>query len=104
MPGEEPDLEGQDEQPLKLEFSSDLEKLPDDGVPDTAAFHRGVHRDRADFAEVRPQHMQSAAANHAIVHLGDPELLDRFIQCDEVLLQQDLSGVGVNQPFDLWYV
>ena len=33
--------------------------------------------------------------------LGHPELLDRLVERDEVLLQQDASGVGVDETLDL---
>jgi CDP-diacylglycerol--glycerol-3-phosphate 3-phosphatidyltransferase len=36
--------------------------------------------------------------------LGDPELLDGFIQRHQVLFQQDLAGVGVDQSLDRRYV
>lgn len=44
--------------------------------------------------------MQRAAADHLAVEFGDPEFLDRLVEGDEVLLQQNLSRIGVDEPFD----
>ena len=41
--------------------------------------------------------MQRAAADELAVQLGDPELLDRLVERDQVLLQQDLARVDVDE-------
>src|SRR5713226_6209603 len=61
----------------------------------------GVNGQGADLAEVLPEHVQRTTADDLAVHLGDPELLYRFVQSHGVLReQQSLAGVGVDKPFD----
>ncbi|CFS18424.1 Uncharacterised protein [Mycobacterium tuberculosis] len=36
--------------------------------------------------------------------LGHPEFLNRFIECHEILFQQDLSGIGVDELFDRGHI
>ena len=100
VPAEEFGLEGEHEHALKLKFAGHLEQSVDDRVPETLSLHLGMHGDRSHLTEVRPHHMQSAAADQLTLELGDPELLDRFVERHQVLLQQDFAGVVVDQGLD----
>ena len=104
MSGEELGLEGQHEQSLQFQVAGDREQPVDDGVADAVTLDRRCHRHGPHLAEIGPQHMQRPAAHHLVVDLGHPELLHRLVEGDEVLLQQDLPGVGVDQALDLGYI
>ena len=104
MTAEELGLEGQHEQSLQLQFAGHIQQPVDDRVPDPVSLDRGVDRHSANLAEVRPQHVQGPAPYDLLIDFGDPEFLDRFVECHEVLLQQDPSRVGVHQALDLGHV
>ena len=61
-----------------------------------------VHSQRADLAEVGPQHVQRAAADQFAADLGHAELLDVLIESDEFLGQQLAAGtrIDVDEGFD----
>ena len=81
-----------------------VDERVDDRVPDPAPDHPRVHRHRADLAEVLPEHVQGAAADHLPVELGDQELRHRLVQRDDFLGQQHPPGVGVHQLLDRRHV
>jgi hypothetical protein len=59
------------------------------------------HGQRADLAQIRPEHVQRAAADHPVLQGGDPEVLDVLVQRHDVLGQQlAVVGVGVDQALD----
>src|SRR3954451_1831350 len=92
VPGEELDLEGEHEDPLQVQFPGHVQQAVHDRVPHALTPDLRVYRDGADLAEVRPQHVQRAAADQLTVGLGDPELLDRLVERHQIFLQQDLAG------------
>ena len=94
---EEIGFEGQHEQPLQMQVAGHLEESVDDRVADAAPLDRRVHRHGAHLAQVRPQHVQCAATDDLAVQFGNPGLLDRFVERDEVLLQQDPARIGVDE-------
>lgn len=76
-------------------------------MADTVAGYGRVDSDGADFAEIRPQHVQRTATDDFAIEvrvLGHPEFLNRFIECHEILFQQDLSGIGVDELFDRGHI
>ena len=94
------DLEGEHEDALQAKLTRDVEQPVHDQMADAAPPDLRMHRHRADLAEVRPQHVQGAAAEQFAVDLGDPELLDRLVERHEVLLQQNAAGVDVDEFLD----
>jgi len=100
VPAEELGLECQHEYPLQLQLASDVEEPCDDRMADAVASRRGVDRDGTDLAEIRPKHMQRTATDHFAGKFGHPKFLNGLIQRHQILLQQDLSRIGVNQLFD----
>ena len=104
VPTEELGLEGQHEQPLQLEIAGHLDEPLHDGVADAAALDHRIHRDGAHLAQIRPEHVQCAAPDDLAVQFGHPCLLDRLVERDEVFLQQDLAGVGVDEALDRGHV
>ena len=87
-----------------MQFPGHVQQPVDDRVPDALTPDLRVHRHRAHFAEVGPQHVQCAAADQFAVEFGDPELLDRLVQRHQVLLQQDLAGVDVDERLDRGHI
>jgi hypothetical protein len=68
--------------------------------PTPAADDARVHRDRADLAEVLPQHVQRAAPDDLAVDLRDEELRHGLVQRDDLLGEQHAARVGVHEILD----
>ena len=64
VPAEELGLESQHEHPLQLQLAGHLEQPVDDRMADAVARDLRIDRDGADLAEIGPQHVQRAAADH----------------------------------------
>jgi hypothetical protein len=69
-------------------------------VPDAATEDPRVHRDRADLAQVLPQHVQRAAADDLTVQLRHQELRDGLVERDHFLREEHPPGVGVHELLD----
>src|SRR5690606_36686912 len=98
VPAEEVGLEGEAEQSAEPEVGSVALELLEQCMPDALAQPGLGDRDRADLAEVLPDHVQCPAADElAVGRLGHPELLAVFEQRHALLAQQDASlDVGVD--------
>ena len=104
MPSEECGLKGQHEHSGQLEFPRNRHKLTHQQVPDPAAGEARVDRDGTYLAQIGPENVQRTATHDDVVEFGDPELLDRFVQRDEVLLEQDSARVEVDELLDAGHV
>jgi hypothetical protein len=101
VPGEELLLEREHEQSLQTQLACAVDERADDGVPHTAPEDARVHRDGADLAEVLPEHVQRAAADHLAVELRYQELRHGLVERDHLLGEQHPPCVGVHELFDL---
>ncbi|KRE63607.1 hypothetical protein ASG78_01550 [Nostocoides sp. Soil756] len=90
MPPEELGLEGQAEQARQAQLAGAPDQPVEDGRPHPAAHDTGVDRQRADLAQVLPQHVHRPAAHDTPVGLvlGHHEVDDRLVVGHGLLLQQ----------------
>src|SRR2546430_7361405 len=100
VPGEELLLERQHEEALQTQIARAGDQLADDGVPHAVPDHARVHRDGADLAQVLPQHVQRAAADHLAVELRHQELGYGLVERDRLLGEQYAPGVHVDKLSD----
>ena len=90
MAREEVDLKGETKQAGQAQFAGVVFQPKHKGVTDALAEPILVDRQRADFAEILPHHVQGAAADGGSMGVfDDPKFLNRLIDGDVLFAEQD---------------